>query len=111
MAMAMVFGEAHRPFAVVACMGTFVFGMAHVFTSNQVLGLNLAPGGTGTAAALLGSIGMGGAALGGFFVAITHDGSAWPLAWVLFLGGAVSVLAFAIARPPAGSEPSREAAG
>ncbi len=69
--------------AITATMSVYAFGLGFTFAAGPVVALAAAPGGRGVAAAMLGALEMGGAALGALAVTALHDGSSWPPALVV----------------------------
>ena len=84
---------------LVAAMGVFALGLGLVFATAPVRAMETAPGGSGLAAALLGSLEMAGAGLGSVIVASFHDGTAWPLAGCVAGFGLLSGVVYAALRP------------
>ena len=80
-----------------AVFALYAAGMGVVFAVAPVRALDAATGGHGPAAALLGTLEMIGGSLGALAVGFFHDGTAWPLAWVVsgYAFGALAVYALA----------------
>ena len=72
--------ELESGWAITAAMSLYAFGLGLIFATAPVVALGAAPGGRGVSAALLGTLEMGGAALGAMTVTVLHDGSSWPAA-------------------------------
>lgn len=87
------FGES--PWSVTAGAALFAAGLGPVFAAAPVLAMAAADKvGGGVSAALIGSLQMGGAALGALAVGSFSDVSAWPLAGVMAASSILILLAF-----------------
>jgi len=87
------------PAALTAAVGVGTFGLGFLFATAPVRALAASGAQTGLAAALLGSLEMGIAALAALAVGFFHDGTAWPLA--LTFGGCniIAALVYVIWAP------------
>ena len=87
------------PAALTAAVAVGTFGLGFLFATAPVRALAASGAQTGLAAALLGSLEMGIAALAALAVGFFHDGTAWPLA--LTFGGCniIAALAYVILAP------------
>ncbi len=87
------------PAALTAAVAVGTFGLGFLFATAPVRALAASGAQTGLAAALLGSLEMGIAALAALAVGFFHDGTAWPLA--LTFGGCniIAGLAYVILAP------------
>ena len=96
---AVVVAGAETPAAITAAMSLCALGMGLVFATAPVRAFDAAPSARGSAAAMLGTLEMGGGAVGALGVGLFHDGTAWPMA--LIVGGAalLAVGLFAAAKP------------
>ena len=104
---AVVAAGGDTPSAITAAMSLCAFGMGLVFATAPVRAFDTAPSARGSAAAMLGTLEMGGGALGAFGVGIFHDGTAWPMAAIVGVGGLLAAALFAAAKPwRAGAEAS-----
>jgi len=91
------------PVNVTAVVSLFVFALGLVFSTAPIRALSVASTGGGAAAALLGAVEVGFAALGAFAVGLLHDGTAMPTAYVLGGSSLLAVLAYGLTLggPPA----------
>ena len=104
---AVVAAGADTASTITAAMSLCAFGMGLVFATAPVRAFDTAPSARGSAAAMLGTLEMGGGALGAFGVGIFHDGTAWPMAAIAGVGGLLGAGLFAAAKPwRAGAEAS-----
>ena len=94
-----VVAVAESALTLVAAMGVFAFGLGLVFATAPVRAMESASGGSGLAAALLGSLEMAGAGLGSVIVGTFHDGTAWPLAGCVAGFGLLAGAVYAVLRP------------
>ena len=99
---------AETPAAIAAAMSLYVFGLGLVFATAPVRALDTAASARGSAAAMLGTMEMGGGAIGAFGVGLLHDGTAWPMALIVGGGGLLAAGLFVATRrwrahPSAGS--------
>ena len=96
---AVVAAGAESPSAITAAMSLCAFGMGLVFATAPVRAFDTAPSARGSSSAMLGTLEMGGGAIGAFGVGIFHDGTAWPMALTVGAGALVAAGLFAAARP------------
>ena len=87
------------PVAITAAMSLYAFGLGPVFATAPVRALDTARSARGSAAAMLGALEMGGGAAGAFGVGIFHDGTAWPMAWIVGAAALLAVALFAVSKP------------
>lgn len=92
---------AEGPASLTAAMSIFAVGLGLVFATAPVRALAASTGRHGLAAAMLGLMEMGGGALGALAVGLLHDGTAWPMAWVLGACTALALAAYCWLRPGA----------
>ena len=90
---------AESPMAIAAAMSLYAFGLGPVFATAPVRALDTAPSARGSAAAMLGTMEMGGCAAGALAVGLLHDGTAWPMALVVGGAAVLAAVLFALARP------------
>ncbi len=77
----------------------FAFGLGLIFATAPVRAFDVCRAGHGYAAAMLGALPMAGGALGTFCVALTHDGSAWPIAIILMAATVIPAAVYFAVRP------------
>lgn len=87
------------PIPITTSISIYAFALGLFFASAPIRALEEAPGAGGSAAAVLGSLEMGGGALAVWVASWLHDGTAWPLAGT-FAGSAIlTVLFYVVIRP------------
>ena len=84
---------------VTAAMALYALGLGLVFATGPVRVLDMATGGRGVAAALLGTVQMLGGAFGALAVGFFHDGSAWPLAVTVSVVTTLAACVYTAAAP------------
>ncbi len=84
------------PINLCLVMSVYIFGQAFIFSTAPVLALSGPAGGLGLASALLGTLEMLGAALGALAVGVFHDGTAWPLAVTVAVGGTLPLAIYCV---------------
>jgi DHA1 family bicyclomycin/chloramphenicol resistance-like MFS transporter len=84
---------------ITASISVYAFALGLFFASAPMRALEEAPGGGGSAAALLGSLEMGGGALAVAVAAHFHDGTAWPMAGTFAASAVLTVLFYVVIRP------------
>ena len=77
----------------------FAFGLGLIFATAPVRAFDVCRAGHGYAAAMIGALPMAGGGLGTFCIALLHDGSAWPLAIVLFSTSMIAGALYLFIRP------------
>ena len=87
-----------------AVFALYALGMGVVFAVAPIRALDAAVGGHGAAAAMLGTLEMTGGSLGALAVGALHDGTAWPLAWVVCGYGLAAPAAYMVACRERGQE-------
>jgi DHA1 family bicyclomycin/chloramphenicol resistance-like MFS transporter len=97
---------AETPAAITGAMSFYAFGLALVLATAPVRALDTAPSVRGSAAAMLGTLEMGGGAVGAFGVGVLHDGTAWPMALLVGGCGLLGAVLFAAARPWRARQPT-----
>ena len=90
---------AETPAAITAAMSLYAFGLGPVFATAPVRAFDTAASARGSAAAMLGTLEMGGGAMGAFGVGIFHDGTAWPMALIVGAAALLAVGLFTAAKP------------
>ncbi len=86
-------------------MAAYLFGMAMIWATSQIMAMAAAPGNAGAASAVLGTLQMIGAAAGAFAVGVMHNGTAEPLA-ISVSAGCLLVAAGYLALPLVTERPS-----
>ena len=84
---------------ITASISIYAFALGLFFASAPVRALEEAPGGGGSAAAVLGALEMGGGALAVAVAAHFHDGTAWPMAGTFAASAVLTVLFYVVIRP------------
>ena len=90
----LVLGGLESVWSILGPMIVYLFGTAFVLPNSMAGALGPFPDKAGAASALLGFIQMGFAALVGFAVAMTFDGSARPMAVAIALAGCATAAAY-----------------
>lgn len=94
--LALAFGGVTTPFAIIAPMTVFVFGIALVFPNGAAGALGVHPEIAGTASALLGFLQMGTAALATLAAGRLSDGTQMPMVGVIAAWAALGALSFGL---------------
>ena len=84
---------------ITASISIYAFALGLFFASAPMRALEEAPGGGGSAAAVLGALEMGGGALAVAVAAHFHDGTAWPMAGTFAASAVLTVLFYVVIRP------------
>ena len=84
---------------ITASISIYAFALGLFFASAPMRALEEAPGGGGSAAAVLGALEMGGGALAVAVAAHFHDGTAWPIAGTFAASAVLTVLFYVVIRP------------
>lgn len=93
-----VVAAGETPVTLSAAMAVFAFALGPIFATGQVLAFGQAGAqGRGLSAAVISFFQMGGAALGSLLISLLHDGTAWPIAWIMGGAAAMTVAAGLVA--------------
>lgn len=84
---------------ITASISIYAFALGLFFASAPMRALEEAPSGGGSAAAVLGSLEMGGSALAVGIASFFHDGTAWPMAGTFAGSSFLTVLFYVVLRP------------
>ena len=87
------------PLSITATQCFFGLGLGLVFATAPVRAFDVCRAGHGHAAAMLGALPMAGGGLGTFCVALSHDGSAWPIAILLAATTLSAAALYLVVRP------------
>ncbi len=87
------------PGSLTAAVSLSTFGLGFLFATAPIRALAAGDAQHGLTAALLGSLEMGGGALGALAVGIFHDGTAWPLAITFGVCNIMAALAYIFCAP------------
>lgn len=79
----LVAASLETPLGITGSQCFFGLGLGLVFATGPARAFDVCRAGHGHAAAMLGALPMAGGGLGTFCIALSHDGSAWPIAILL----------------------------
>ena len=86
--------DIERPLTLTLAASLYTLGMGPAFATAPVRAMEEAQGPPGAAAALLGTIEMGGGAIGALGVGALHDGTSWPMGMVIAGAGLAALFFF-----------------
>jgi DHA1 family bicyclomycin/chloramphenicol resistance-like MFS transporter len=95
----LVAGALETPVRVTATQCLFAFGLGLVLATAPIRAFDVSRQGHGYAAALIGAVEMGLGGLGAFLVGVLHDGTAWPIAFVIAGTALLAIGHYLVARP------------
>jgi len=87
------------PLGITATQCFFGLGLGLVFATAPVRAFDVARAGHGHAAAMLGALPMAGGGLGTLFIALSDDGSVWPIAILLAATNLLAAALYLAVRP------------
>jgi DHA1 family bicyclomycin/chloramphenicol resistance-like MFS transporter len=96
--LAVVLAGIVTPWALMAPVSAFVFGLGWIFATAPVRAFAAAGGGGGYGAAMMGFVQMSGGALGAQAVGVLHDGTELPFAVTIAGCAALALAAYLLAR-------------
>ncbi len=95
----LVAGALETPVRVTATQCLFAFGLGLALATAPIRAFDVSRQGHGYAAALIGAVEMGLGGLGAFLVGVLHDGTAWPIAFVIAGTALLAIGHYLVARP------------
>jgi DHA1 family bicyclomycin/chloramphenicol resistance-like MFS transporter len=95
----LVAGALETPVRVTATQCLFAFGLGLTLATAPIRAFDVSRLGHGYAAALIGAVEMGLGGLGAFLVGVLHDGTAWPIAFVIAGTALLAIGHYLVARP------------
>jgi len=87
------------PLGITATQCFFGVGLGLVFATAPVRAFDVCRAGHGHAAAMLGALPIAGGGLGTFCIALSPDGSVWPIAILLFTTNLAAAALYLVVRP------------